>query len=923
MIRLLPVFLLLALMASLPPPAQAREAAKELTAVTLRHWPPQYLTNEKTGRPAGFAIEVMEKIAALSGLKIRYLVCENWPEAIAALQEGRADLSPNLGITPDRLDTFDFTTSYQTFRIRTFVREDSVNIRNTADLAGRKVGVVRKNRGLQLMEEVGGSQLQVFDSQEQLFLALLAGNIEALVYPDQPMEEMAREAGLDNKIKAIGAPFEEVKRAIAVRKGEAALLATLDTAVKSFIESSDYQDIYRKWYGQPNPYWTDVRVLMAAGAALGATVVLMLLWHYLSVLKLNRRLAETEKRFREIVEHADAGYFFLDTAGIIRQVNQAWLSIHGYDSAAEVVGQHFAITQVDADLSQAEKNVQEMLAGKIFFANEFSRRCRDGTVGYHSFSAHPVLRNGRVIGIEGFIIDANERHRAAEALRESEEKHRFLFENAADPICVLAPDGAILAVNEMVSTLLGYGREELLQISWHNLLGVEEKPGEQARIVQLLDKGLLDFTTLCRHRDGKAIPIEVHARRIDWEGWTAMMCVCRDITWRKNREERAIRAQKVESLSRMAGAIAHHFNNQLTVVMGNLELALDELPQEAGEVPFLNAAMQAARKSSELSGLMLTYIGQGGGKSEAVSLADICQQNLPLLRDTLPGGISLDCSVSDQESLVLANPGQLRIILDHLITNAVEAIGKNSGQVSLSLETLTAEALPAGFIVPSEWQVTAGEYVCLSVQDNGCGIPEEVLGKIFDPFFSTKFTGRGLGLSVVLGLVKTWGGAINVHSRPGEGSDFRLIFPLSGKRATAEAEPVPPLSLDDRRKVVLLADDDQRLRQMGEKMLERLGFACLLANDGREAVELFRQHQERICCVVTDLTMPNMDGWETIAALRQLQPGLPVVLASGYDEFLAMSRDKAEQPQAFLHKPFSKFELQNALSRAMRPEGIV
>ena len=782
----------------------AEGTPNEVVAIALRNWPPQYVTDKDTGNPEGFAIDIMNKVADLSDLKVRYVVCDSWPDAFEALRNNKAVLAPNMGITDERLGLYDFTTPYETFRITIFVRNATVGIDEDNALDGKTVGVVAQNQGLVLMRKRGGCNLQIFNSMEEAFMALLAGSVDALVYPEKPLLGMAIRSGLEGKIKIVAKPLQEIKRSIAVRKGEPQLFSKLDNAIRQFIKTPEYQRIYEKWYGKPEPFWNMTRVIIVMGVVLALTIASMLAWRYLSILKLNRFLSEAEERFRGIVENTDAGYFFIDNEGKFQSVNRAWLKMHGYDSRDDVIGRPFTLTQVKADMDSAQQNVEALLTGDAIPTGEFTRLCKDGTVGYHTFSAHPVVQGGQVVGFEGFIIDANARKLA--------EKEKKAFET------------------------------------------------------------------------------------------------------------RLWKVGKAESLKRMAGAIAHHFNNQISVVLGNLELALDDLPSDAAAREFLTEAMKATRRASEVSGLMLTYIGQSTGKQEILDLSECCRQNLPLIQDTLQKDIVLETAFMTAGPLVSANADQVRQVLTHLISNGAEASGNRKGKVTLIIKAIPASDIPKIHIAPIDWKPDGDIFACIEVSDTGCGIAEEDMDKIFDPFFTTHFTGRGLGLPVALGIVKAWKGAISVESRKNHGSVFRIFLPLVTGEAPRQLRKTTETNNIQECGAVLLIEDQAPVRRMVETMLKGFGASVLTATRGIDAIELFKRHQDVIRCVITDLTMPDMDGWETLTVLRKIRPGIPVILASGYDEAHAMGRNNPEQPNAFLHKPYSKDELKKVLNMALGSE---
>ena len=266
---------------------------------------------------------------------------------------------------------------------------------------------------------------------------------------------------------------------------------------------------------------------------------------------------------------------------------------------------------------------------------------------------------------------------------------------------------------------------------------------------------------------------------------------------------------------------------------------------------------------------------------------------------------------------IAANPSQLQQVLTNLVTNAWEAIGDDLGSIHLAVKTVSSADIPVTHRFPPDWQPQDKAYACLELTDTGCGVVDKDIEKLFDPFFSSKFTGRGLGLSTVLGIVRTQGGVITVESEPGRGSVFRLFFPMAREKVARQPEKALEAPQMERGGTVLLVEDEEMMRKMVETLLTHLGFTVIAAKDGVEAVELLRVHRDEIRCVVCDLTMPRMNGWQTLGALRALRPDIPVVLASGYDEAKVMEGDHPELPQAFLHKPYRMAELKAALSAAM------
>jgi len=376
---------------------------------------------------------------------------------------------------------------------------------------------------------------------------------------------------------------------------------------------------------------------------------------------------------------------------------------------------------------------------------------------------------------------------------------------------------------------------------------------------------------------------------------------------------------KNESLGRMSGAVAHHFNNQLHVVLGYLEMVIDELPPGDARALKLQTAVQAARKASEISTLLITCLGQKPVKLETLDLAELCRSLMPVLQAGKPKDIALAADLPPDGPCISADAKQLQQLLTNIMINAWEAIGDRAGTIHMNVKTVTPADIPALHRFPVEWRARGQQpYACLEVIDSGCGIQEKDIDKLFDPFYSTKFTGRGLGLSIVLGIARSHQAAITIENASGGGVSCRLFFPLSPQRPVSVNEELPGWKANYvPGGTVLLVEDEEAVRKMTAEMLFNMGFAVLEAKDGIEAVAIFEKHKDEISCLLCDLTMPRMGGWETISALRAIRNDLPVVLASGYDESSVMSDEHAELPDFLLSKPYELHKLSDKIGHAI------
>jgi PAS domain S-box-containing protein len=524
--------------------------------------------------------------------------------------------------------------------------------------------------------------------------------------------------------------------------------------------------------------------------------------------------------------------------------------------------------------------------------------------------------------IASHIGEALMRKQAEDALQESHRQNQEILDSITDAFISLTDDMVVTYFNSTAERLLNRKRIDVIGRSLFDVFPeakgsiFEEKYAQAIRTkLTMFFEAELAVAPYQNWYDVRVYPSP--------EGITIYFLV---ITERKQAEvEKAKlesinrRLQKNESLGRMAGAIAHHFNNKLHAVMGNLELAIGSLSPSGTSITNLTAAMEAAEKAAEVSRMMLTYLGQVSDKRKPLDLSEVCRRSLPSLQATMPKNVSLETDLQFPGPAINANANQIQQVLTNLITNAWEAAGDDRGVIHLTVKTVSSAEISTSNRFPITWQPDDDRYGCLEVRDNACGIEDKDLEEVFSPFFSTKFTGRGMGLSVVQGLVQAHGGVVTAESSPGRGSVFRVFFPMSAEEIIQQPRNETNAPEIQETGMVLLVDDDSIFLEVTSAMLSRLGFTTVLtAMDGVEAVEVFRRHKDEIRLVVSDVSMPRMNGWETLLALRQIMPGIPVILSSGYSEEQVMEETHPENPQAFLGKPYGFQTLRDIIRRTLR-----
>ena len=383
---------------------------------------------------------------------------------------------------------------------------------------------------------------------------------------------------------------------------------------------------------------------------------------------------------------------------------------------------------------------------------------------------------------------------------------------------------------------------------------------------------------------------------------------------RKRLEAQFLQAQKLESLGVLAGGIAHDFNNILTGIIGYCDLARLELASDSDAVHFVDEAVNGARQAAELTQQLLAYSGKGKFVVAPTRLSDLVTSTLRLLEVSISKQCVLRLDLMADQPACMADSSQMRQVIMNLIINASDAIGDRSGVIAVTTGAVwcDAEYLASGYGAD---ELPEGLYLTLEVSDTGVGMSAETQARIFDPFFSTKFTGRGLGLAAVMGIVRGHGGAIRVYSELGRGTTFKLLFPALPTEVGAVAPTaVAPQGNHQR---VIVADDEERVRALTRHLLERLGYTVTMAADGREAVALFTELRHESPLVLLDLTMPHLDGAGALRAIRAIDANARVVLMSGYSEHATMQQQLGHGVRGFLQKPFRLEELARTLANAL------
>jgi PAS domain S-box-containing protein len=517
----------------------------------------------------------------------------------------------------------------------------------------------------------------------------------------------------------------------------------------------------------------------------------------------------------------------------------------------------------------------------------------------------------------------DERKHAEDALREGEKRYRAVVEDMPAMICRFMPDGLLTFVNSYYCSFFMKYKEELIGQNFFDFIPEDEK--EKVKKI---------FQSMNRKRPTVVQEYQVVEQdgTKSWQEWTyralfdehdqlmEYQAIGRDITEQKvaqderNKLERQLyQAQKIEAIGTLAGGIAHDFNNILSAVIGHSELAMLYLPKKSKARQNLKKILDSAYRARKLVNLIQTISLEGEAEPKPVQIHLIVNEALKLLRASLPATIDIHQSIAIESDTVLCDPGHIHQVVMNLCANAQYAMRENGGTLSLTLTPQDINSHTAA----SYPDIHPGPYVKLTVSDTGYGMDRSTIERIFDPYFTTKEIdmGTGLGLAVVHGIVKSYGGKINASSQPGKGTTFEILFPRMVDPIEEESEAFMDLPGGDER--ILFIDDEEILVDLGCEILKKLGYQVESTTSPDLALEMFRKRPDRFDLVITDMTMPRLTGDELAVKLMQIRPDIPIILCTGYNESISKERAKDLGIQAFEMKPLVIRELATTIRKVI------
>jgi PAS domain S-box-containing protein len=774
--------------------AQNRELAggrRSITAVIHSDAPPTYYQDPKTQKAAGFAVDVMDEIAGRAGLSVTYTFEKDWPAIVAAVTSGRADLAPVLGISEARNKLLVFTTPVETVPVSLFVRSDNTTISSLQP--GLVVGVIRGSAAYDAISTKypSGISLKSYDYFSEGLFDLLAGQIDVFCCPATTLTLLAREAGVEDRIKVVGAPVMELKRGMAMRQDNAELFAKLNAVTEDFVGSPEYKRIYTKWYGKTKPLFAVSKKMLSSALLLFIAVGAMALWRYYSLIGLNRRLQrvisertmaeeslrDSEHRYHQLFENMQEGFMIQDiiTDDAGKPIDVRYLDVNpaierflGH-TRAKIIGQTRTQVLGTADPAVVEANSRVAVTGQPLHMERYSAGAKRW---YESFSYS--FGPGQVATL---VLDITERKRAEEKVRQSEAKYRGLFESSKDGIFIVDLDGNFIDINSTAYTRLGYTKEEMLALPISKLDPPEFALRVPERIKRIREHGFAVFDSAHQRKDGTTMPVEINARLFEYEGRSALLSVVRDITERKKAEEELTmlnqelqaKASELEraynDMESFSYSISHDLRAPLRIIVGLSDILLkdhyDKLDDDCKEL--LKKIIENTRRMDQL---VLAILDLSKTGRQRMNIVDIdMRETASLVAGDLKAMAPERTINIDIRKLPPAR-GDFKLIrqaLINVLSNAVK---------------FTKDRAVAVIEVGGRSEDNENVYF---VKDNGAGFAMDHADRLFKVFqrlhTSNEFEGIGIGLSIVDRIIKRHGGRLWAEGKPAEGATFYFTLP--------------------------------------------------------------------------------------------------------------------------------------------------
>ena len=885
------------------------------------------------GRVNGLWADIVNDIGAKEHWQIEW-VSGTWTQGLERLKNGEINIMPDTGWTEPRSRQYAF--SRETVLVswsRLYVSQGS-QIKSIVDLDGKIIAALKGSFNLEGPEGIKDiiqkfnlkATFRKMDSYQQIFKALEQGKIDAGV----TNKDFGNEYEDDYAVARTSIIFQPARMQFSLTKGDDLtpfLIEKIDSHMKKLKtdKNSIYYQSLEKYIGDKYkqtsieiiPAWVKTVLIICGGAILFLVAVGVIF--RIQVRRRTSELRESEQHLRSLLRAAPTGIGMV-VDRMLKQVNERICDMTGY-SEEDLIDQSSRILYPSDDDyefvgREKYKQIQAYGTGTV----ETLWQHKDGHIINVLLSSTPMDITDLTKGVTFTALDITKRKRAEQALTESEERFRMLFDEAPDTIFIINMDDRILDANIAASKMLGYTRKEFKTMTVPDIQPPEVR-GEVGFVMKNeLTLGKV-FEGLDMHKDGTIVPIEIHNHKMVIKDQEIVLSIVRNITERKQSETelkkievQLLQAQKMESIGTLAGGIAHDFNNILSGILGYAQLAEINIDNSVKEKEYIFQIIKNTHRAAELVQQILTFSRQSEYQKQPFKIYIGLKEALKLLRSTIPTTIEIKTKI-DSKAMALADPTKIHQLIMNLCTNAYHAMRETGGLMTVSL---TDTKISKTKRVKGK-KIPAGNYFKLEVSDTGHGMDEKTLEKVFDPYFTTKQVGKGtgLGLALVQAIVDEHDGFLNVYSEINKGTNFYIYLPIIRQETEPETSTIKTtFSLKGNEKIMFV-DDEESIREITKEFLEKMGYKVSLFENGIEAYKAFEKNPHQFDLTITDMTMPGMAGHKLAAELLKIRPGFPILLCTGFSENISEEKAASIGIKGFLLKPIAMQDLSQKIRKVL------
>ncbi len=883
----------------------------------------------------GMTIELIRWLGAELGFNPEFLPT-SFAEAQKNVIDGKADVLTSFFFSVERDKLFDFTSIVFEIPGTIFVKKDRPDIKNLQDLNNKIISVQEGDYALEFLKEKNIKYVPSFTKNfAEATDLVLNGKADALIGDEQIVLYHVYKSGKSDLLKKAGEPLFIGQDSMAVKDGNKVLLSIINKGIDHARNSGIITKIYRKWLGtelsQNQNFWVTYGSYIKGVTGL-LVFMLAISWYWNRSLKkqikhhtralqnanellkndidkrirIENDLKASEEKYRVLVAKLP-DIILVHEKGKVAYINDEIYKAIGFKPEQLIGKQIFEF--IHPDDRELVKKIMAKREHNENVPDYYEIRILTSTHDYHDFEVRASMIEYNLVAMTLTVLtDVTQRKAAERALVESEENYRNTVEMLPVGVYEFDKQGFFTYANAKAMEMFGYSIDNLFHTL--NVLQVivpEDHARAQENIKKLMGSkdNLIGIYTAVK-KDSSLFPIEIHSNVYYRNGEPCgLRGIIIDITEKKRMEEEALRTNKLESVGLLAGGIAHDFNNILTAIVGNINLTKMKINDRNLAEAYLSDAAKACQRAKDLTFQLLTFAKGGEPVRENAVLNDIIKDSASFsLRGSNCTG---DFTIAEDLWMSAIDRGQFSRVIHNIVINAVQAMSEG-GTVKITAENTTVPA-------DNEIKLHPGAYVCIRISDNGNGIPQEQLQKIFDPYYTTKHNGSGLGLAIVFSIISKHQGKIIVESEMGHGSCFSIYLPaIKAHEIDKKQDESKEVFFTDN---VLFMDDEDMLRSVAKGMLEHFGCTVTLAVDGVDAIEKYKQSFKKVpfSIMIFDLTVPGkMGGLEAVKEIRMIDKNIPVIVTSGYTDASVMSRYSDYGFTGMLQKPFTIDDIRKILN---------